>query len=314
MRRNGTDAEDMDNQQLEVVFGAASESDTCTRVALRPAADPDAALAALADSGLRASDFRARARVALSAGVDPAAAVVTYATLAGFAGRFLDVVDPAGTLVPLESDPALPADRIDPRPELVTVGITVDDAPAVAPDALADAADLIHSARRVRFVAGPDALGAIVTFVKIARLRRRGDQDRFPQLVTAPAADAPVVDLDLLRRAARERRRAVIDAPVVAAVPLSARLVRLQTAAAVPIEVVLTRLGSARDPDSGLWRCPRPVRHRNGDQNPSLRVVSDRVQCFVCDAERVDALRLVMDTRDLTPDEAAEWLLSSPSR
>jgi hypothetical protein len=45
-----------------------------------------------------------------------------------------------------------------------------------------------------------------------------------------------------------------------------------------------------------------------------MRVQKGVVRCYVCDPERVDSLRLVMNTLDATADEAATWLLSDAVR
>jgi hypothetical protein len=157
-------------------------------------------------------------------------------------------------------------------------------------------------------------------------VRAKSESDRFPSLVRL--ADAPLgmgftpplaellersIDLDLLRReGARVRRGRRIDDrdSVVDTLPVDDRRLRLLTAAALPVEGVLRRLGSQENPETGFWRCPRPDRHRNGDANPSSKVSEGLFRCFKCDAEYVDALRLVMDVHRCAPDDAADWLLS----
>jgi hypothetical protein len=120
------------------------------------------------------------------------------------------------------------------------------------------------------------------------------------------------VDLeDLSRETAELRRNNKTDNrdALVETVEPSARQKQLIQAADTEMLVVLNMLGSEQNIETGYWRCTRPERHRNGDANPSCVVEDNTMRCFRCDAEPVDALRLVMDTLNLSPDDAANKLL-----
>lgn len=279
-------------------------------------ADADSVLAAISAAGLTAADLRTR--TLFIAGAGPVErAVSVYAAVCGFAGRHLDVSDlEAVTDVRSIHDPLLfPADT--PRPESVPESLlfSADDVlagldPAVLP--------LVHFARRVVLTASVSVSTTLEALVMVAALRRRGQVEKLPFLLPAGSPlpegdlDAGLIDLDALRRAgAQLRRDRRIDdrATVVERLEPTARALRLVEAAALPLEEVLTRLGSIRDESSGFYRCPRPERHRNGDATPSARLAEHGFRCFRCDAEQVDALRLVMDVKGLGPDAAAEWLL-----
>lgn len=278
--------------------------------------DADAVLGAITAAGLTAADLRTRTLFIAGTGpVERAAAV--YAAVCGFAGRHLDVSDlDEVTDVRSIHEPLLfPPDT--PRPESVPESMlfSADDVvngldPASLP--------LVHFAKKVVLAASVSVSATLEAVVMVAALRRRGPLEKFPLLLPAntplPEGDLEggLVDLDALRRAgAQLRRDRRIDdrATVVERLEPSARTSRLARAAALPLEDVLTRLGSVRDDATGFYRCPRPERHRNGDATPSARLAEHGFRCFRCDAEQVDALRLVMDVKGFAPDSAAEWLL-----
>lgn len=278
--------------------------------------DTDAVLGAITAAGLTAADLRTR--TLFIAGPGPVErAVAVYAAVCGFAGRHLDVSDlDEVTDVRSIHEPLLFPDDT-PRPESVPESMlfSADDVvngldPAALP--------LVHFAKKVVLGASVSVSATLEAVVVLAALRRRGPLEKFPLLLPAntelPEGDLEggFIDLDALRRSgAQLRRDRRIDdrATVVERSELTPRASRLSAAAALPLEDVLTRLGSVRDEATGFYRCPRPERHRNGDATPSARLAEHGFRCFRCDAEQVDALRLVMDVKGFAPDAAAEWLL-----
>jgi len=279
--------------------------------------DPEAVLQAITAAGLTAADLRTRTLfIAGSGPVERAVAV--YAAVCGFAGRHLDLSDlDEVTDVRSIHEPLLfPADT--PRPESVPESMLFsaeDVVNGLDPAAL----PLVHFAKKVVLGASVSVATTLEALVMLAALRRRGPVEKFPLLLPANTAlpegdlDAGLLDLDALRRSgAQLRRDRRIDdrATIVDRVEPSARALRLVEAAVLPLEGVLARLGSACDEATGFYRCPRPERHRNGDATPSARLAEHGFRCFRCDAEQVDALRLVMDVKGFGPDAAAEWLLS----
>ena len=110
-----------------------------------------------------------------------------------------------------------------------------------------------------------------------------------------------------IRRSSRTDDRTELMSPV----DLTMRQRVLMEAAEVNVEETLVKLHSHRNEDTGLWRCSRPQNHRNGDANPSSHVDDNKVRCYKCDLEPLDPLRLVMETLNISPDDAATWLLST---
>jgi len=292
-------------------------------------------LAGLRSSGLAAADFRSRV---IFLAVDEPISLVQYAALCGFAGRRIDAYAD-GTVLEfsrLAPDGAAFADA--GRPDGFLMWAQAGSSPAGGPPAEGgiptvqvnpgspdlvspEAVTVIRYAARLRMVPPPTAREALAMFVLIAALRRRND-DRFPFLSTGnepvPATkDDPAqgVDLEKIRREAlryrQELRGGHSGAEIVPAVPVSARNRRIAEANAVDIRSVLRRLGSSSD-DSGLWHCPRPRNHSNGDHNPSMKVYGDnRTRCHRCDAEKVGPTRLVVSVLGVTPDEAVRFILDS---
>jgi len=289
---------------------------------------PDAVLAKLKTSELAPSDLRAR--VVLKVEGDPYLAVAVYAALMGFAGRRLDVTDGSTLVVVADLESRLRALTDLGKPDPVPVQIQVSPTPhrelpsISAADGLSPAdISAIRYAKRVRFAPAdgdPAALAAVSQLIILAELRARGDVERLPYLVNGDepvsdddAASAVGLCLDTLRRSAVEVRRSMRTddrSQLAPKADLTTRQRTLLAASAVPIEKVLSRLGATQDESSGLWHCPRPERHNHGDANASMRVVRGKTQCFRCDQERVDSLRLTMDTKGLVPDDAATWLLA----
>lgn len=279
--------------------------------------DVDSVLAAITAAGLTAADLRTR--TLFLAGSGPVErAVSVYAAVCGFASRHLDFSDlEEVTVVKSIHDPLLLAGEL-PRPSETpeSMVVSADDVIAGLDPVMVPS---VHYAKKVVLGAAAATSSTLEAFVMVSALRRRGPVERFPLLMPSgirlPEGDlaAGLVDLDALRRAGSQLRRdrRIDDRDtIVERIDPSPRARRLAEAAALPLEDVLTRLGSVRDDATGFYRCPRPERHRNGDATPSARLAEHGFRCFRCDAEQVDALRLVMDVKGFAPDTAAEWLLA----
>lgn len=286
----------------------------------------DAVIAAFAATDLAPGDFRADAVCSLETTRD--IAILVYAALLGFAQRRVDVIT-SGRIIDAERIDQLArsipdAGKLDPVPTQVQVGVMANpEVPSVVFSAELSSADaaLVRYGRRVRFAPAADVAAAVTQFIVVAGIRARGTTDRFPYLVNGDEPAAPTESplevagtcLDTLRGAVldlRRKHRTGDRKTIVAAQQIDARRQVLETAAAVPIEDALRLLGGRQNPDTGLWHCPRPARHNNGDANASMRAMKGLVRCYRCDGERVDSLRLAMDVLGLSPDEAAAWLVA----
>jgi hypothetical protein len=287
----------------------------------------DAVVEAFAKTDLTPGDFRAETVCSLE--TSPAEAILVYSALCGFAQRRVDVIA-GGRIVDASKIDDIArgikdAGKPDPVPVQVQVGtIKNDEVSSILFSSQLSPTDAstIRYARRVRFNPAADVSAAITQFLVVAGLRARANVDRFPYLVNgdepAAPADSPLqvvgVCLDTLRTAIlelRRRHRSGDRKTIVPAPQADERRSDLEKAAGVPIEDALRLLGGRQNPDTGLWHCPRPQRHNNGDANASMRTVKGLVRCYRCDGERVDSLRLAMDVLSLSPDEAASWLVSS---
>lgn len=182
------------------------------------------------------------------------------------------------------------------------------------------AAMVIQQASRLRMVPPPEPADAFALLRLVAALRRRGTEDRLPHLSTGKeppplAKDDPLqgIDLERIRREAKTHQAPLTDtrlAEVVASRPLSALDGLIAEANAIDIRTVLTRLGCSPD-ESGRWRCPRPHQtHMRYTREDALVFSGDnRIRCRACDRERIGPVRLVVGARELTPDEAARYIL-----
>lgn len=245
------------------------------------------------------SDVRARVELVIPPTTEAVDASVIYATLAGFIGRFVPARLADGDVHPDAGTPA-PTPRPDVIAEQVDVTIESD---LTVPQ--------VHYARRATVVLDevPTAK-ALQLVADVATARRRPRHERLPDVTTGGAEVTRLEDARKAGLTCRGDRRKQSAGTLVEAREPSPRLQRLQSAADTPIADVLRRLGATTDESGERWHCSRPDRHSNGDQNPSLKIVDGKTRCFRCDPEWVDSLRLVIDTLNVSPDEAADWIES----
>jgi hypothetical protein len=279
------------------------------------ASGPEQVIDCLRASGLTPADLRSKTLFLVDEFSDHRVALALYAALVGFAGRRLDFSTGAGTTIAGSLHHAGLTAEDTGRPEhpveLVTVGPALADEPTIDPGRPLDPGTVttIRYARKVQLhPTAPGNQPLLTQFIVMSALRVRNGAEHFPALVGANGA---VVELDLLRREGSELRRSIhtdVRDALVPALPVTKRQEALVHAASIEMELVLVKLGSEQNVETGYWRCTRPGRHRNGDANPSMKVDEGRVRCFRCDTEPVDSLRLVIDTLDLAPDAALAFL------
>lgn len=297
-----------------------------TNLDITPAAvDADSVIAAFGAAGL--STDMMRSRVMFHAGGDDIALVVaTYAAVCGFAGRRVDILVGGDLIDAVDLDRAVREFADAGKPEQIfdhlQLGAHRDDLASIVFGAQLSADDVsaIRFARRIRFVPVGGVAAALTAFIAVAGLRARDRSDRFPYLcdgteaVTDDAATVVGVCLDTIRRAAVELRRTSRSGDrdaLVERVELTDRQARLEAAANTDVEATMAALGARQNAESGLWHCPRPQRHSNGDQNPSMRAGKGLIRCYRCDTERVDSLRLTADVLGVSVDEAADWIVAN---
>lgn len=176
-------------------------------------------------------------------------------------------------------------------------------------------------ARRVYITLPDNPTQAVAYFLALAGLRTTKDRIRLPLLAAAPIEEEPSRDelgsaqpSDFRQAGAsfRTSHRLKSELHLLPGGPAQTtdRQQRLQKAAEVDIEKVMRALPKSRTEDGIKWHCPRPERHTNGDRNPSMRIDNNRTQCFRCDGEWVDSLRITVDSTGMSPDQAANWLLA----
>jgi hypothetical protein len=296
-------------------LAAASTAPTPAAEGSAPLAHP--VIAALTASTLNTGDVRSRILFMIDPAVSSAAAVSAYAAFTAFCGRRVDVSCGAERLGLSNADIEIrntpDAGKIAPL-DLVVIGegdIPADLEPEsvhrVGTEFMAADVSAIRQAKRALVFVPDAALAAVGLFAKVASMRSRNDAERFPIVV----AGSELIDTDELRKLAADARRLQRGDQTATLAPKAALAVRsrdMLAACAVPVEAVMVALGSTT-PGEGLWHCPRPHRHANGDANASMKVERGKGRCFRCDSERVDAVRLVADARSWTADEATTWIL-----
>ena len=323
--------------RLCIIVGGDSAGRTpqnqCTEIHVP--ADKDY-ISILEKSGLTASDPKTKTLVVLRE--SSLEALVTYAALCGMASRTLDCeindVLCRFLIIPQIADSETPLDHLSPPEDTLIVG--------TGPGTGIDFAQMLEKENIVRIrnakkvvltgaftanpnISGEEFLALVQTVMLVASVRQKPAGSRYPALHVSDTYDVSdlakiqqgdtsfLVDLEAIRKeGGKIRRSSRTDdrTELMPPIDLTSRQRVLLQAADTNVEETLTKLKSHRNQDTGLWRCSRPQNHRNGDANPSSHVEDNRVRCYKCDLEPLDSLRLVMETLNISPDDAAVWLLS----
>lgn len=292
-------------------------------------------LSVLEKSGLTASDTKTKTLVVLEE--TSLKALTLYAALCGMASRTLDC-EVQGVLcrfvsIPQSTDPALPATPSSLPEEVLVLSTEPGSGMDFGQMLEQENSSRIYNAKKVvltgKFAENPDIpagefLTLVQTVMLVASVRQKPAAARYPALHISPTYGdldrivqgdtSCLLDLEGIRKEGGKLRRSSRTDDRTESMPpldLTVRQRTLLQAADIDVEGTLTRLHSHKNPDTGLWRCSRPQNHRNGDANPSSHVGDNRVRCYKCDLEPLDSLRLVMETLNVSPDDAALWLLSA---
>jgi len=286
-----------------------------------PSFDISGAVEALQNSGLTLEDLRSKSCCYLYTNTPET--LLIYVTASIFAGRWLDfyldntlvdamqVETTARKLIPVtppterELDYLVYSEKLLPPPakSLQFENLLSDDIQLIS-----------YTKNLVYALNSKSLLENILNVITISTLRNRNGFSRMPNLSTTVEISDDNINLENLRRMVQEYRKskklgnreAVINNFEVT----DPRVKYLEQASLTSIEIVLGKLGAKQNKDTFMYHCPRPNRHSNGDRTPSTKVTEGKVQCMRCDSEKVDALRIVMDTLNLSPDDAALWILS----
>ena len=270
---------------------------------------------AISQANLTAADMRAKTLLVID-GISIEMALSVYSLILGFAARRInisvngEIIDAAtlnhfGLISKDGGKPSEPAEYIilknsDFKEELPIDFITQ-----------------LRYAKRCLLPLDTNLKETLEIFIRAAGIRIRNNGDHLPTLSKSSNAneedESLIIDTNSFRKLGNELRRMVKTddrGAIVRPGEVTPRDLNLEKAAKLPIEIALQYLGSYVDETGEFWRCPRPERHRNGDLNPSMKISEEKVRCYRCDLESIDGLRLIMDSLDVTPDEASKIILS----
>ncbi|MEV5506650.1 SAV_2336 N-terminal domain-related protein [Streptomyces orinoci] len=292
----------------------------------REETDPKSAtIDTLRQMGLTLGDAAAKIVFIAPSGVK---ALPPYAAVVGFTHRWVDAYADGSVLELADSEPYSEGIGNVTKPDVIlswaqvggpqTDGMLTVPFPPDPDGRLEETtAGVIHYAPRLRMVPPDSASAALRMLRRVAALRIKEKNWRFPVLSTG-AEPLPVdkltqgqgVDLELIRQAGEHYRREVVKAgettevvPVPQISPLNQRIAEAN--AADPARL-LRRLGATSDDGLG-WACPR---NRGDHAHDALKVsAGGLISCKRCYPRRVGLVRLTMDTLLLTPDEAAAFIL-----
>lgn len=288
--------------------------------------EPNAELAVstLAANDLASADSKTTA-IFVSQG-DVASALVGYAAVIGFLGRFIDIsaghsieqLSPTlavGRRLARQADSR--RDEVERFDRVVVAPAPINDEPTLIYDPAdplpafdMNAASVLRFARRVTLVPPADMHTALRVLAAVAGMRSTTKvSDRLPDVFIGTG----LVDLEQTRKSARVLRNK-LSAPGPEQIAKKAKPSPAASfifkARSMPMEPVLELLGSELSESGEFWRCPRPQNHANGDRNPSMKVTDGKIRCFVCDAEWMDPLQLVLSVMGLAPLEAARYIIA----
>lgn len=249
--------------------------------------------------------------------------LLLYIALSDFAGRWLDLFDgvkrlEAGNIFD-DFQKLIPDRPIHEKDDLLM--LCLDDRSLISnnvlyyPSLSNDELVRVSFAKNLLISFSSISLTEIAScIIAVSSLRNRNSISRQPNLAISSDERDSDINLEHLRRIMQEYRRkrklGNRDAVIAKSEISDPRLIQFQIASSYPVEEILQRLGTIQNPDTGMYHCTRPDRHTNGDRTPSTKVTDGKVQCLRCDGERLDSLRLVIDTLNLSPDEAVDWILS----
>ncbi|GII86067.1 hypothetical protein Ssi03_40570 [Sphaerisporangium siamense] len=283
-----------------------------------------AVLEAWTGKGLEISDRRSKMMFVAGEGPD---VIAYYAVLCGLANRWVDVQVKGVALdmpqIYEEGRGLSDAGRSSPPPKWAQVGgedprhmphVAFEPGTPLSPEAVS----MIRWASRLRMVPPRRVKPALECFALVAGIRETKGH-HWPVLSTGLEPEpknkntsGQGIDLEKLwqRISMNRRRRVRDDYEIVEAETGREDYRKLADANVTPIDSVLLRLGSSATTDGPpVWACPRPDRHKERNPRPTLRIRDNKAGCHVCDKEPLTPAQLVADTLEITPDEAAAFIV-----
>ena len=286
---------------------------------------------AVKSAGITKEDFRSK--VIFIAGGNVGVALSCYAVICGLSNRFIDVTTENNVILTSKyhkGNKVVDAGKIKTRAEVVQIVDSNEADPVEVSKVLlleedsrvvtlaADGSDIGHlTPKEVSELRGskqvllqvPSTLEkAFSLLFSVAGVRLIKGFDRFP-IILVDGQD--LFDLDVLRLRGVSLRKSAqgMSCTVVEEKEPSSRQRKLVAASRVSMEELLIGLGSTQNTKKTLWQCPRVWSHTHGDADASSVVTNNTIRCYVDDSEYIDPLRLVIETCNVTPDEAASLLL-----
>lgn len=311
----------MSKQAYQVILYAGGSVPTVEGVSVVDITPLDSSLegmiAAIKGAELTAADLRAKTLLVLGE-IEVEVALKLYSLVLGFAGRRINIsVD--GEIIDAASINHLGVISKDlgkPDEVLEIFHLEKENFTSKRELTIEEVTDLRY-ARKCILTNKLSLKDTLELFIKASGFRVRNNGDHLPSLTATKkfegVEDGMLIDLNEYRKVGNELRRLVKTdnrGAIVEGIESSERDEMLEKAAKLPIEIALLFLGSYADESGELWRCPRPERHRNGDLNPSMKINEEKVRCYRCDLEAIDAVRLIMDSLEITPDEASKIILA----
>ncbi|MBB5629605.1 hypothetical protein [Sphaerisporangium krabiense] len=284
----------------------------------------EAVLEAWTGEGLEISDRRSRMVFVAGAGPD---VIAYYAVVCGLANRWIDAQVKGVALdmpqICEEGRRLGDGGRLASPLMWAQVGgedprhmphVAFEPGTPLSPEAVS----MIRWASRLRMVPPSRVQPALECFALVAGIRETKGH-HWPVLSTGHEPEpknqntsSQGIDLEKLwqRISRKRRRRAPDDYEIVQAETERENYRKLADANVTPIDSVLLRLGCSATTDSPpVWDCPRPERHKERNPRPTLRIRDNKAECHVCDKEPLTPALLVANTLEITPDEAAAFIV-----
>lgn len=256
---------------------------------------------------ISASDIRSKTVMIFDENVTKC--LLFYSFFIGFSNRFVDIVYDGEIIEGDLFKKYLDEIKSISKPEVPVEERVVENLDV---EVLYDAEANLELLKEIRFarnliLKSSNDIQEIYSFLLLSDVRRRNGQEFLPKI----SLGDDIYNLNEIKKLGNEIRRTnKVDKRdyIVKKEKITDRRINLESVANTDIEITLQWLGSYSDPETGFWRCTRPERHKNGDNNPSLKIIDGKIRCYRCDFEPIDSLRLVIDTENISTDDAVKIL------
>jgi hypothetical protein len=302
----------LDNYDVEILINTKEKSSNAKKIYYIKIDNIENIEKILNEEKINPNDLKSKTLVSLSS-IDSKDLVLSiYSFIIGYAGRRVDFsfdgyitkIDKLHNFARKKID----AGKIELQNEEVIIGdkknseeININFKSEITPDLVST---LRYAKKLIIKESSISVQQELLQFVIISSLRIKDKAENLPSFCNIIG---DCIDLDEYRKKGSEykkRLRSVIEIELIERTDLSERQVEIEKYDQIDIAKVISFLGSKKNEDLDLWHCTRPYNHRNKDANPSMTIIDNKTRCFRCDTEEIGPIRVILETLNISPDDA----------